>query len=526
MTRQSSVFGSAGVHGIDFEMKEELVKPWVAITNFYRRFRLFGRPNGPGWLGFLLTLTTSVCLLLQGAAINTVGLPKARWSPDLWPHSKTNDASMTMSTPQMNLTSIDWTDYRYTGLNTVRRSLNSEEDEEIALASASTYVTLNLLDSIYQNSPGWSNVVENYTYITVINTNISTSTVQSISVQGSAIIDMYNEAKNNDLPFAKLSTGMIGTVNLTVPMLMTRCDTEAATNLSAGTILVQLPEPSASNGSLGLQIASDSRMNFTGAYCVLSLQQVYFPVQFWLDYPGPGGLHFDQQTVGLESLAMSPISSIEVANLRHLGMHFSAMLPHLDGLLPKSSFAEHLLLEVRRLKAARSGFETEIESLTAAVALILQYMITTANWNMTASPTERITSFPVRWHVYGSGPRLFWEWATGAVLCVLILTILFDVFLMLRYRMAPGPWLTLHGMMHAANSIDMMRHACKGCAGVAAEDSERVKYYVRDIGNWQAEVTDDADKGILLEEGKRYGELEHRLKDCINDITCKIHRRR
>ena len=181
MTRQPSGIGSAGVQSMDFGMKEEMVKPWIAITNFFKRCHLLGWPSpcgtsGPSCLRFL-TLITSVCFLLQGAAINTIGLPKARWYPDLWPHSKGNEALMTMSTPRMNLTSIDWTDYRYTGLNTVRSGPDSED--LIALASASTYVTLNLLDSIYQNQPGWSSVIENSTYVTAINTNISTSRVQS-----------------------------------------------------------------------------------------------------------------------------------------------------------------------------------------------------------------------------------------------------------------------------------------------------------------------------------------------------------
>ena len=166
-----------------------------------------------------------------------------------------------------------------------------------------------------------------------------------------------------------------------------------------------------------------------------------------------------------------------MAKIRHLGMRFSAMLPYLDGLLPGSSFAEHLVLEARRLKATSSGFEAEIESLTPAVALIMQYLVTTANWNMTASPTEETTSFPVRWYVYGSGPRLFWEWATAAVLSVLILTVFFDVFLILGYRIAPGPSLTLDGMMNAANAVEKTDHVRKGCAGVAAEDSKKMKYH-------------------------------------------------
>jgi hypothetical protein len=55
-----------------------------------------------------------------------------------------------------------------------------------------------------------------------------------------------------------------------------------------------------------------------------------------------------------------------------------------------------------------------------------------------------------------------------------------------------------------------MGYVYKGCAGVAAEDSKRLKYCVRDVEDLQAEITDDASKGTLLEKDKRYRELEHR----------------
>lgn len=121
----------------------------------------------------------------------------------------------------------------------------------------------------------------------------------------------------------------------------------------------------------------------------------------------------------------------------------------------------------------------------------MQYFIATANWDMTASTTENTVSFPIRWYVYGSGPRLFWQWATGAVPSGLVLTLSFDVFLRLWYRIGPGPWLTLDGMLNAANAVDKMGYVYKGCAGVAAEDSKRLKYGVRDLETckWKIQMT-------------------------------------
>jgi hypothetical protein len=95
----------------------------------------------------------------------------------------------------MNLTSIDWMNHRYTRLDTGRSDTHSED--MIVPNSASTYVTLNFLEGIYQIPQAWSHVVENSSYVTAINMIMSTSEVQSISVQALLIIDMYNTAKDS-----------------------------------------------------------------------------------------------------------------------------------------------------------------------------------------------------------------------------------------------------------------------------------------------------------------------------------------
>jgi hypothetical protein len=69
------------------------------------------------------------------------------------------------------------------------------------------------------------------------------------------------------------------------------------------------------------------------------------------------------------------------------------------------------------------------------------------------------------------------------VLSVLVLTLSFDVFLILWYRIRLGPCLTLNEMPNAANPVHKMGHVHKGCAGVAAEDSKRLMYYVKDVGD-------------------------------------------
>ena len=210
--------------------------------------------------------------------------------------------------------------------------------------------------------------------------------------------------------------GMMGHVNLTVPMLTTTCHALAAVDISVATILAQVSDASVSGGDLTLLIAPDEMLNFTSARCNLRLQQVQLPLNFWLAEHSP--LNYNPQS-GPDAITIFPTSTIEVANLRRLSDRFLSMLPSLNGMLPGSSLAEHLILAARSLKTTGSGFDSEIDSLAPAVALVMQSLITTARWNMTTSATETITSYPIRWYVYGSGPRLIWQWATGIVLSVL-----------------------------------------------------------------------------------------------------------
>ena len=78
MTRPRS---SPGARLADFDLGEELTKPWEACGKFSERWSTFGWKRA-GWRRFLITLPVSVCVLLQGLAINTIGVPKERWYPE------------------------------------------------------------------------------------------------------------------------------------------------------------------------------------------------------------------------------------------------------------------------------------------------------------------------------------------------------------------------------------------------------------------------------------------------------------
>jgi hypothetical protein len=71
----------------DFDLKNELTKPWMALNSFVWRCRRFrwnwkSRNSWTSLFRFLLCLCISICVLLQGLAINTIAIPKQRWYPN------------------------------------------------------------------------------------------------------------------------------------------------------------------------------------------------------------------------------------------------------------------------------------------------------------------------------------------------------------------------------------------------------------------------------------------------------------
>lgn len=530
MIQQPAASHSVGADAIDFELDKELLKPWVAIEQFARRWRSC-RARGRSrsrlvvCLRFLLALTCSVCFLLSAAAMNTLGLAKPRWYPDDWPNSTANNEIMTLSTPRMTIASIEWSNYRHMGLSTVSNG-SQWQAAAYALASASTYTILASLEKIYQPADGvWRGVRETDTDFTLINTNITKSEVKSTSIHGSFVTDMYENAKSHGPSYARSSTGMLGRATLTLPMLTTMCNTGTATESSAGRVLVE--RSTTANPSLTIQLGPNEGTGSDVAICHFTLQNVLFPVGFYLrDHEG---IHLeDTSDNDFDSITVHPTSAVDEANLQRLVTQLSAMLPHLNGLLPNSSFAEHLFLASRRLKQTTLEFETEVESLAPVLALIMQHLLTTATWNMDASTTEIVTSFPIRWWAYGSGPRLRWQWATGAVFSVLALMVSYDVYLTLCHRIAPGPWLKLHGMMHAAYAANPTHSIGKGCVGVRDEATERVEYFIREVREGEAEIVEHSDTGRVLEYGKVYGNAEERwrqsVRECLDELSSDIRR--
>lgn len=85
-------------------------------------------------------------------------------------------------------------------------------------------------------------------------------------------------------------------------------------------------------------------------------------------------------------------------------------------------------------------------ALQGPIAFTFQHLLTVANWN-TSTATVGREEHSLRFYVFGSGPRLKWEWIALIVLIILTMVCAYDLYLMVYDQVKLGPWLTVTGMM-------------------------------------------------------------------------------
>lgn len=527
--------GGAGVNLIDFGLKDELVEPWTCMVNFWKRCHHLGRRKigWPGFLRFIASLAVSVYVLLLALAINTLGIPKERWYPN--PAGREED--LTISTPRMVLNGLDWMNYWGFGFDLVG-SGDQSWAVAIGLVAASTFTLLQGLPTAYRTEPvGWIPLSsEKPGFITAINTLINGSTVQSISVQNSRVRDVFNYLQlNGTKEYYKVASGWNGFVNITAPMLTTTCVTGLPANLSVpiGTIPVsshvqtmfladctyQVQGPSnlsLTESTITIPIGAIPLLNFTGATCSTTLRQALFPVGTWI--VNMAGIDVSINNYGF-SMNTKPVlldpSSGDKASAQALGIQIGSVVGSMNRLIPAGLVYEMVLMS-RRLSIVYPGISltNDTAGMAAIVAAMAQHILSIGSWNMTASPehSQLTTSYPVRWQVYGAGPRLAWEWATAIVIVVILVALLGGAVLKAKWRIRPGPWLEVGGMMLAANDSEPMESVKGSCAGEASKMAKEGTYFMRDVGKGVVKLTDKASDGSGLKGEVTYESQDPRME--------------
>lgn len=165
----------------------------------------------------------------------------------------------------------------------------------------------------------------------------------------------------------------------------------------------------------------------------------------------------------------------------------NSITPRMDRLLD-DGIVSHMVRTARRLAYLNSNFSAtdDTPSMAPVLGLLAQHLLTVAEWNTTTAlssgPEATTVSFPIRWQIYASGPRMAWEWAAVTVLVILLLVLLAGGLHGLVRRIEPGPWLEMAGLMLLANQSETMSSVKGSVGGAASERAKEATYYVRGTG--------------------------------------------
>ena len=450
MTRPRS---SPGARLADFDLGEELTKPWEACGKFSERWSTFGWKRA-GWRRFLITLPVSVCVLLQGLAINTIGVPKERW----YPEERQPD---TAAHPIARYQGLDWMNFWNQAFQTLGGGDNSWRVMDGYIAS-STYLAFQDFARLMNETAddpknyGWRTFTPRTDY-TALDTRHNKSTSVGIAFHESLIADTFKWLQANGTTRSRRAIGVQGDLKMAVPSTLVSCRAlldrwdNGTLSQDSGSVIVDDAETSTTFQLHLLPILSN---NFSGASCDVSFRRVLFPFNIWIineDAPWTSVNKYNQKfDIDPEVLGFE---SIDTNITNALSQQVRATASRLDNFLQDMNTTQWLLAIARELRSRRPEYISDAEALSPSIALLTNHLLTIAQWGVTwPEDGEKVRSSSLRWQLYGSGPRLPWAWAAVTILAILATTLIASLALSFWHRIVPGEWLRPAGMLVAANS--------------------------------------------------------------------------
>lgn len=478
----------------DFNLKEELTKPWMTVIRFGSRWRRT-KWTWKSFFRFLVCLMVSVSVLLQGLAINTIALPKERWYPDPdFFGSKGMPAqarkAMTLEHPRMPLHAIDWNNLLEVGNSSTGTEDHLSLNWAFALSASLAFSGLrNATSTVSLPQKAWQHVYEWQLDDNIgrqwcgLHTAFDTSRrlVETISLDSNQVMDLFTWLRKVGHDPTSTSIGWSGSLTLVQPVLNTLCN-PLRVPTSEDSITVTLPPDSASgDGSFDVHLGPVSATSFTGVTCHITFRQGLFPVDFWIINMGRPGLHLNNWGSNFnKTLIYEPGAPHDADIALALATQLQSTIPRMQGLMVSESLLKHFLLMSRKMQHLDPAIESDATGLAIILGVLAQNLLTLGNKHrsplpdtLLGDPGTKVTSFPLQWQLYGSGPREVWQWATVAVLAILVASLCFSLFLTLRYWMGPGSWAELDGMMmiaHGSRDLKDMNDEAK-----ARERSYRIE---------------------------------------------------
>jgi hypothetical protein len=453
MTRPRS---EPGVRLADFDLGEELTKPWEACAKFSERWSTFGWKRA-GWRRLLITLPVSVCVLLQGLAINTIGVPKERW----YPEPRQPD---TAAHPVAEYHGLDWMNFWNQAFQTVGGGDKSWRAMDGYIASSTHLAFQGYTGRMNETAGepknyGWRPFTPNsdLTDFAALDTRHNKSTGVGIAFHNGHVADTFKWFQANGTSNSRRAIGVQGDLKMAIPSTLVTCRTSldrsdiGALSMDSGSVIVGEAEKSTMFQLHLLPIISS---NFSGASCDVNFRRVLFSFNIWViheDLPWVSANGYDQKfDIEPEIMKFEPIDANMTDALAQQVRH---TMSRLDGFLQDMNIAQWLLAIARELRSRRPEYISDAEALSPSIALLTNHLLMIAQWNVTwPEDGEKVESTSLRWQLYGSGPRLPWAWAAVSILIILAIALLASLALSFWHRIVPGEWLRPAGMLVAANS--------------------------------------------------------------------------
>lgn len=462
ISSQNQTVGGASFS--DFSLKDELTKPWMTIHAFCTRYRR-SRWSFASFGRFLLCLTISICVVLQGLAVNTIAIPKARWWPSEEENGYTVDArrreSLTIFHPKPYLKDINWFNHLGVGKENVGSEGYHPWDWALGVSGALSFSGLfNVVATCNSTGKGWRTVHrtgwESPIRWTGLYTQFNNASmpVETLSIGDWQVWNIFN---NNRPSQAAKATGWNGYPKLMVPVLSTHCES-AASSSPAVSDSINVILPSGGRSTFAITYGPIPAANFSGASCSTNFSQALFPPGIWI--VGLGGVALDLSGSWddwMHKLDYQPPTPYDHNITINLAIQARDTFPRMTHLIHDTSLSYKLLLMSRVLQTLpTANISSDAHGLAVITGVYLQNLVAAATQSYETSlpgqEEEFVSSYPNRWQIYGSGPRMSWSWVAVLILIVVVSCFCFGIWQTWRYWTVPGEWLELGGMMVVAQA--------------------------------------------------------------------------
>lgn len=492
-----------GILPIDFELSEEMSKPWRAVLNAAHRWKLAPSSNkSVSVVRVLSSLATSLTVLLLGGSFNVVAMPKVRWTGNAAGVNVTNEGE-SFENPTMRIDNLNWDHlnqaYSILGNN---GNQNSQSLVGNTLAAMSVLDVLsNLVSTINEgstwqggsspNKPGFVNLYTiqrgrpnqfglNFQEPPLAvrgraqtNANLTVEdTLSTMSIQEGPLYDFWS---GNSNPYGVKAFGARNWFNFTLPILTTRCID--VSNSSSQDVAISVPVDKSSTFQVYVPGTSSSHSQ----QCQISVRQGRAPIYVYNSTQDARD-EFNTPYSSQELLMINSSASEQNAAIASsLASKMNITLQYIELATGDTSATLFTSLTSTLTKEANSTYVNSTSmAMNYVIGSLAQHLITIATWEESETGVRQLVG-PIQWQLYGSGPRLNWQWIIATVLGLAVVILGYDLFLMCYRQVMPGPWLSVPGMMVAANSAPSLRgpedlDESAWRIGETTEDVERTKY--------------------------------------------------